>query len=167
MTILIIFISFIVPTFFETSNEQNTIEIEATIKKIENTDKDEYLIYIEEYECRLGVKAQQIISIDNFNKLKSNNKIKFRIVKPLEDNFINSTLEQIFIETLKTDDMELITFESTNKITEQRIRNARITGMVFAFVFILVITYCILKLNRVILFKRKPEDSQGGQGKLK
>lgn len=147
LTVVILFISFVVTTLFEKKNESTTIEYQATFIRTEK-DKNNYIIYVKEYDCKLMLISSAIINIDYLTQLENGNIIYFRIVKEAEKLLENLDIEQIGVVALKDNVQDIITLDSYNEVAKRQIINIRITGTIFASIFLLGAIINIVKYKQ-------------------
>lgn len=147
LTVVILFISFVVTTLFEKENESTTIEYQATFIRTEK-DKNNYIIYVKEYDCKLLLVPSAIINIDYLMQLENENIIYFRLVKTAENLLENPDIEQIGIVALKDNEQDIITLDSYNETVNKQIINVRITGTIFAGVFLIGAIINIVKQRK-------------------
>jgi predicted permease len=159
--LMTVFIGFIVPLFFEKLTESNTIELTATVDNIEIIkiqNKYHYIINTSEYGKKLMVRnSKEIINIENFNNIKEGQIIIFRIEKQWAEKI--NEIEFVYIVTLKTEDEEVITFNSINAQHESDILKIRIAAVIFGAIFLSVSIHCILSLEGINILKKKPKQA--------
>lgn len=153
--VLMLFIGFIVPTFFEGSTESNTIELNATInyiELIENEKENSYNIYTEEYHTSLVFSTKIMVDQNYIDYLQKGQIIIFRFEQVWAEQF--NDMQFIYIVTLRTQDKEIITLDSYNKQFEINKANIKITAIVFSIILLLIIIQYILLLNNINIFKK-------------
>lgn len=131
--------------------EGNTIELEASITSVEITDtgKNIYVkIYTEEYSDPLYISTavSKNIDINSVNELQTGQTIIFRI----ESNMLEQLQGTAFgnIVSLKISDQEVFSLTQYNRYMRAAALPARVTGVVFALILLLIIVCCVLQLKR-------------------
>ena len=108
---IMLVIGFIVPSLSNTEVVVNPTEFEATVTKMEKRNGD-YLITIEEYNCKLFVDVDSMVDKERTLQLNSGEKIFFRLVDLKDNPLENPQIQQIFVVTLRTETKSIITMES-------------------------------------------------------
>ena len=131
-------------------NEEKTYEYSATYKS-KKQDKDWSYVYVEEFKHGLMFDTLTIMNIEGFESLKEGEKITFRSVFKHDKPEIDSPF---LIVSLKTEDAEIVTLESTiSTITKAEITIA-ITATVFSIFFLIGGIVCFLYLFGVLPKKK-------------
>ncbi len=118
-------------------DESNTKEYTATYRRMEEGDsKKGYLVYFDEYDCGFHLLKTTIVSDEALKKLESGANVTFRIYSHFENLIGNSEADYIPFVTLKVEETEIATFESSNLDESKKTTNVKIGGCVFAGAFL-------------------------------
>lgn len=143
--ILVLFIGFVVSELSNTKGIVDPTEIEATVVDVVEKDND-YLVAIEEYDCKLFIKSNSVIDTETLIGLNYGDKILFRLIELGENPLENSQIEQIFVVTLRTKTQDIITLESYYKSEEQGIVNIKIICGIVAIILGSIALFNLLKI---------------------
>jgi len=151
---LLLFIGFGVPEIMKQNyTEERTNEYTATFKRIES-ENSYYLIFVEEYSCALQVEPIAIINRKSVEALKPGDKIVVRSFFHIE-KFSEDRMSQVTIVSLKANNVDIITLESSrNAVTEADIK-IKVTATVIAVCFLIGAIICILYIAGVLKPKQK------------
>lgn len=134
-------------------DEKHTHEYEVTFAKKE-MDGAMWLIYVEEYDCAFVFERSAVANEENFNKLTKGDNLSFRSFFKIE-NVEDAELTKITIIALNSEGNDIVTFESSKSVQEQKAKKVKIVCIVFASLFIIVAILPILYCVGVIPIKKK------------
>ena len=107
---------------------EDTVEYSATFSGSERTDNG-YLISTEEYLFSLLLQEDVLIDPTAIDELRPGEKIYFRFLKGTVDLVINEPyLTEMTAITFRTEDREIVSFESQNAALEKSVQQLKITG---------------------------------------
>lgn len=143
--VILLFVGVIVPKLSGTKFDIPPTEIETTVVAVEQKDKD-YLITVEEYNCKLFVDFETIIDKETINDLNPGEKIFFRIIDLDENLLANPQIEQIFIVTLRTETQDIVTLESYQESEMQGLTTIRNVCIIASSILVMITVFNILKI---------------------
>lgn len=145
---IILFIGFVVPLFKNTKPEINDVEFEASIVEVVEEEGD-YLITTNEFGCKLFVDSDATIDRELVKDIISGEKIYFRIIKLKDNPFENPQIEQIFVVSLRTETMDIITLESFQNRHAHSINKIKKTCVAMSSALVVV------SIINIVLFLKK------------
>ncbi len=152
LALVLIVIVFFVPklTGGDKYDETNTVEYSATVNKIEKLNSD-YIIYLNEYNCKLKVYSNQLDSEQDLAIIFSGDKISFRIISTSKtfNIFEHEEITQTVICSLYKEDVEIISLAKSNEILMTQMVLVRIFVVAVAVILVIVGILC-----SVLLFKK-------------
>lgn len=107
---------------------EDTVEYSATFSSSERTDNG-YLISTEEYLFSLLLQEDVLTDPTAIDELRPGEKIYFRLLKGTIDLLINEPyLTEMTVITFRTENREIVSFESQNAALEKSVQQLKITG---------------------------------------
>ena len=107
---------------------EDTVEYSATFSGSKRTDNG-YLISTEEYLFSLLLQEDVLTDPTAIDELRPGEKIYFRFLKGTVDLVINEPyLTEMTAITFRTEDREIVSFESQNAALEKSVQQLKITG---------------------------------------
>ena len=143
-----LFIGFVVPTIQSTEPKINDTEFEATFVGYEVSDGN-YLVSVDEYNCKLFVKANAMVDKKALLNVVAGEKVYFRLIElssnPLESPYIT----QVYVVSLRTATQDIITLNTYNDSAQQGNGNIQLICIVGAIGF-----GAVAVLNGVLIYKK-------------
>lgn len=143
--VIVLFVGLVVPELSNTEVVVNPTEIETTVVEVVEKERD-YLITVEEYNCKLFVDSDSIIDKETLRSLSAGEKIFFKLIELNENPLGNPQIEQVFVVTLRTETQDIITLESYYKSAEQGMMNIRSLCIIVTIILGVISLINILKI---------------------
>ena len=145
LIVLMSCIIFLIPKRPKTEDIINPTEFEATVSNIVEQDGD-YLIALEEYNCKLFLETDSMISEDKILNIVSGSKIFFKVADTGENPLQNSQIEQVFVFVLRTETEDIVTLESYYAVEKKELKNIKNTCIMAIIVLCGIMLVNVIKI---------------------
>ena len=156
---IMLFIVIFNPSHTQKFDESNTVEHEATLVEVSETD-GVYEIIIEEFPAALGISKNALANEEELLSLQPGARITFR-VPDFYDDALNTKGIKAVIVSLSCDGADILTFDSYNTLIRNTMKNLIVTGSILFALFFGSGVTCLVFLIKEIKWDARHKKRTG------